>query len=504
MLHALALGLLVSSARAVAPTPSAAASDASDAPTQELPSEHPPPEPVAPAPTPCAGAGTDAPAPAPDPAAVAALEAHAFATDWADPDRRGLRTDAVVILKGDTVVYERYANGYTPDSPHLGWSMSKTVTALLAGVAVQEGLLSVDTSVCEHIDGLPAASCAVTLGHLLDFASGFDWLETYEGQPPTRSSVLAMLYGEGRDGMGAFVAGHPLRDTPGSVYMYSSGDTNVIATMLHAVFAPLHGEDWPERLLLGPAGVEATTWERDGAGVPVGSSYLWATPRDFAQLGAVLRDGGCAKGAPLVDPAWVSWMGEVSAPIRSAAYDRWSDNVQGRQLWLNQPLPEQGLPDRPWPRVPDDAVAMLGHWGQSVTAIPSLDLVVVRMADDRGTRMSKDRFLAHAIAVTGDGPIPSEAQDPPAGPVGDPTPLSGRVYAAPLLQLGSAFAAKGACSCIHVAGRDEDWCRDWLRVSPDVARWRMRKDGSVTARALGMAKTTARYQGPGRGCVLVD
>jgi len=498
MLVPLALGLLLPTAWAEAPDPGPELS-----PQQtDTTTAGPPPEPVTPVPPPCATAASAATEP--DPAAVAALEAYAFSADWGDKERRGLRTDAVVILKGDTVVYERYANGYTPDSVHLGWSMSKTATALLAGMAVQDGRLSLDTSVCTHIDGLPEASCAVNLGHLLDFASGFDWLETYEGQSPTRSSVLAMLYGEGRDGMGAFVAGHPVRDAPGSVYMYSSGDTNVVATMLDDVFRPLHGADWPETLLLDRAGMQGATWERDGAGVPVGSSYLWATPRDFARLGAVLRDGGCAKGAPLVAPEWVSWMGDVSEPIQRAAYDRWSDNVQGRQLWLNQPLPAHGLQTRPWPQVPDDAVAMLGHWGQSVTAIPSLDLVIVRMADDRGTRMSKDRFLAHAIAVTGDGPIPTEAQDPPAGPVGDPTPLSGRVYAAPLLQLGSAFAAKGACSCIHVAGRDEDWCRDWLRVSPDVARWRLRKDGSVTARALGMASSTARYQGPGRGCVLVD
>ena len=440
----------------------------------------------------------------PDPDAIAALESYAFSTDWSDKDRRGLRTDGVVILQGDAVIYEKYANGYDAESVHLGWSMSKTVTALLAGIAVEDGLLSVDTSVCEHIEGLPKKNCGVTLGHLLDFASGFDWLETYEGQPPTRSSVLAMLYGEGENAMGPFVAEHPMRDLPGSVYMYSSGDTNVVATMLHDVLAPKHGDDWPEALLLRPAGVQGATWERDGSGVPVGSSYLWATPRDFARLGTVLRDGGCVGGDQVVPEDWVSWMAQVNEPIRKTTYDRWSDNVQGRHLWLNKPLPEQGLPERPWPQVPGDAVSMFGYWGQSVTAIPSLDLVVVRMADDREARISRDLFLAHAIAVAGAGPIPTEARDGVRGPVGEPTPLSGRVYEAPLLELGSGFAAKGACSCIHVGGRDPDWCREWLRVRPDVARWRLRDDGTVTARALGMARTAARYVGPGRGCELVQ
>lgn len=436
--------------------------------------------------------------------AVAALEAYAFAADWEDPERAGVRTDAVVILKGNEIVYERYDNGTSAYGVHLGWSMTKTLTAMLAGIAVEQGVVSLDTSVCEHIDGLPEASCAVTLGHLLDFGSNFDWLETYEGQSPTASSVLAMLYGEGEDGMGAFVASHPLRGEPGGAYMYSSGDTNVIATMLHAALSPTAGDDWPEELLLRKAGVEGATWERDGAGVPVGSSYLWASARDFARLGVILRDDGCARGERVVPADWVAWMGEVNDPIRTAAYDRWTDNVQGRQLWLNRPLPEHNLPERPWPRVPDDAVAMLGHWGQSVLAIPSKDLVIVRLADDRDKSFSRDRFWALALAVAGEGPVPAAGGDPERGPVGEPSPIPGRTYDTGLLKIATRFAAKEACSCTFVAQRPEAWCRAWLKVSPDVAKWKVGDDGTVTAKALGMARSTARVVGPGRGCEIVE
>ena len=127
------------------------------------------------------------------PAAVAALDAYAFPPDEdrADPDRFGPRTDGLLVVHRGRIVYERYAAGYTADTPHLAWSATKTLTGLLAGVAVGQGRLSVDDSICAHLDGLPEASCAVTVDHLLAFASGFDWLETYEGQSPTASSVLA-------------------------------------------------------------------------------------------------------------------------------------------------------------------------------------------------------------------------------------------------------------------------------------------------------------------------
>ena len=98
--------------------------------------------------------------------------------------------------------------------------------------------------------------------------------------------------------------------------------------------------------------------------------------------------------------------------------------------------------------------------------------------------------------------MPVEA--PQNGPVGDPAPPSGHAYDTGLLKIASRFAAKEACSCLFVANRDEAWCRAWLRVSPDVARWRIKGDDTVRARALGLARSEARFLGAGRGCEIVE
>jgi CubicO group peptidase (beta-lactamase class C family) len=152
------------------------------------------------------------------PDAIAALDAYLFdpSLDRGDRDRRGVRTDGVVIVHRGAVVYERYGGGYDRDTRHLAWSATKTFTNALVGVAVREGLVSLDDSVCEHLTAPDEAACVVTVQHLLEFASGFDWRETYEGVSPTASSVLAMLYGEGHADMASFVLGHPLRDPPGT------------------------------------------------------------------------------------------------------------------------------------------------------------------------------------------------------------------------------------------------------------------------------------------------
>jgi hypothetical protein len=78
-----------------------------------------------------------------------------------------------------------------------------------------------------------------------------------------------------------------------------------------------------------------------------------------------------------------------------------------------------------------------------------------------------------------------------------------RRYDSSLFEIGAAFAAKEVCSCVFVSGRDETDCREWTRVEPNVARFRVDREArEVTARALGMAKTVARYQGDGLGCTL--
>jgi CubicO group peptidase (beta-lactamase class C family) len=89
----------------------------------------------------------------------------------------------------------------------------------------------------------------------------------------------------------------------------------------------------------------------------------------------------------------------VSRAIRAKAYDREPTDVQGRQIWLNRPLPEQGLPEPPWPHVPETAFAAEGHWGQSIVVIPELDLVVVRTADDRDRAYRQDLGLPLAMAL---------------------------------------------------------------------------------------------------------
>jgi len=328
--------------------------------------------------------------------AADALEAHLFpaSVDRDRKERLGTRTEGVVVVHRGEVVFERYAPGWDADKRHLAWSASKTVTAALVGHAVQLGVLDVTDSICDHYEPANTDQCAITVQDLLEQTSGIAWRETYEGVSPTASSVLAMLYGEGHADMAAFVASQPMAQPPNTQWYYSSGNSNLLSAVVGAVLVPQHGERYPWPALFTPLGM-TPTFERDAAGTFIGSSYLWATPRDLARFGQFLLQDGCWSDADLLPEGFVT---RLSTPNRvSAASDDPEMPSYGWQTWLNAPANDAA--ESRWPSAPASTFAAMGHWGQSVTVVPEHDLVVVRVADDRDRTYDHDTTLALAMAL---------------------------------------------------------------------------------------------------------
>jgi len=335
-------------------------------------------------------------------AQIQALEDYAFSRIGKDAERKGIRTDAVVVIHRGAIVYEKYFGSHGPTKRHIGWSVTKSVTSALTGMAVHRGAVSLEDSICDHLEVGTPESCPVKLKHLLQFSSGFDWTELYEDKSNQASSVLAMLYGEGRRDMARFVAEHRLRDAPGTTYMYSTGESMLLLSAVQeSVQKTLQkGDVFPWEWLFTPIGMTSAVLERDAKGHFKGGSHTFATPRDFARFGFLYLNDGCWEGQRLLPEGWVAASTRVSEPFKLRALAAEPGDAQGRMWWLNQAVPEQGFNDLPWPDVPSDAYAARGHWGQSVTVIPSLDTVVVRVADDREAgAFDLNQFLSLALAL---------------------------------------------------------------------------------------------------------
>lgn len=319
--------------------------------------------------------------------AVEALENYAFAPRN-DATREGIRTDALLIIRGDQIIYERYAAPTTEQTPHLTWSISKSLLATVLGVAYGEGRFKLDDPALKFYPALDKHP-AITLGHLLNWASGLDWQEDYE-YAPLKSSVVAMLYTRGHRDMAAFTAAHDSYAAAGQAFRYSSGDSNLLAAALKTMVGPERYADYPWTALFEPLGIRHAVWESDASGTFVASSYAYLTARDLARVGLLMARGGRWNDRQLLPEDWVTFNLKPFAGYKAHQ----DEAMPGGHWWLNRPV--DGATS-PWPDAPPDTFAALGHWGQALYVMPSEKLVIVRYADDRDGSYQHNELLKRVL-----------------------------------------------------------------------------------------------------------
>lgn len=266
------------------------------------------------------------------------------------------RTRAVVVLYKDHLIYEQYADGFTKDSRLLGWSMTKSLTGTYFGILQYQGKIDIRK---------PAPIAAwqkddrkkITLHNLLQMNSGLEWEEQYD----KICDATQMLF-QARD-MAAVQRDKPLIGQPNASWNYSSGTTNLLSGILRQQFKT-HQDylDFWYSSLLDKIGMHSALVETDMAGNFVGSSYGWATPRDWAKFGLLYLHKGLWNGERLFAEDWAKY---VSTPTPT------SEGRYGAQFWLNA--------GGKFPDVPREMYYCSGFQGQMVAIFPNHDLVVVRM-----------------------------------------------------------------------------------------------------------------------------
>ncbi|MGZ0784929.1 serine hydrolase domain-containing protein [Pseudomonas saponiphila] len=318
-----------------------------------------------------------------------ALEDYAF-EPRDEESRQGIRTDALLVIRDGQLLYERYAGTTGPQTPHLIWSASKSLLAVVLGVAFGEGRFQLQDPAAQYYPALQRHP-RITLADLLHWASGLDWQEDYE-YAPLNSSVVAMLYTRGHRDMAAFAAQQATAAPAGQVFRYSSGDSNLLAASLRGIVGPERYADYPWHALFEPLGITHAVWERDAAGTFVASSYLYLTARDLARIGLLMQRDGRWRDRQLLPKAWVEFCRTPFAGYRANQ----DVAVAGGHWWLNRAV--DGAP-RPWPDAPADTYAALGHWGQALYILPAERLVIVRYGDDRDGSYRHNELLKRVLAA---------------------------------------------------------------------------------------------------------
>lgn len=312
------------------------------------------------------GAGVDA--------ARLAQVADAAFVGAGDPNAANARGLAVVH-QGRLLVL-REAPGFAPGTPLHGWSMTKTLTGMLAHKLEMEAGLNMETPV---VDAFPQGRepawvaewrkdtrKAIKVSDLLYMRDGLASTEDYDPW----GSVPRMLWGEAD--MPAWAAGHPAEAPAGIRWRYLSATANLLAAVARGRFdSDASYWAYPRQALFDPIGAKSVTMETDARGNWVGSSYAWASVSDWARLGQlVLQDGKWGpEGKQVLPPGWLK---RASTPATAG-----DGQGYGAMSWLYGN--RQAGDCKAYPGVPEDVVAMGGHWGQIVAVVPSRQAVVVRM-----------------------------------------------------------------------------------------------------------------------------
>ena len=326
--------------------------------------------------------------------ALKKVEEYAFTRTGPESERKGIRTDGLVIIKDGYLVYEKYAGGFDKNKVHLTWSDGKSFVNALYGIAVKEGRLKVSDPAYKYWPSLKRGDHRkITIDHLLRMSSGLYANETYEASP-LESTVTAMLFTTGRRDMAKYAADQDLEAAPGTFWEYSSPTPNLLMAMLKKTMTQREYDRYPWTRLFNKIGMKNVVWERDAAGTFVGSSYLYARPRDMAKFGYLFLNDGVWNGERILPKGWVSYSTTIApAYYKTELTERQKTyGTYGAFWWLNQPIPEIGK-GKTFPDAPDDTFAAQGHWGQFIYVIPSLDLVVAYTGDNREKVFSENTLL---------------------------------------------------------------------------------------------------------------
>lgn len=284
------------------------------------------------------------------------------------------RTRSVLVIYKNKIIAEKYDTGFDKNSRILGWSMTKSLTSAYFGILQKQKKLDI-------YKPAPIAEWQnderknITINDLLHMNSGLEWEEDYT----KICDATKMLFQE--KNMGKVQVLKALKFKPNTHWNYSSGTTNLLSGILRNHFKT-HQEylDFWYSALIDKIGMNSMVVETDMAGNFVGSSYAWATTRDWAKFGLLYLHKGNWNGEQILNESWVKY---ASTPCFGSKGD------YGAHFWLNA--------GNRYPDVPKDMFSCNGFQGQRIFIFPTQDLVIVRMGLKEDEGIDLNAFMSGVV-----------------------------------------------------------------------------------------------------------
>ena len=265
------------------------------------------------------------------------------------------KTVAYLVIKNDSILYEKYYYGFGVDSRSNSFSMAKSVVTALMGIAIQEGAIKgLDQKVLDFIPNLQGPYAhQVTVGDLASMASGQKWSEEYYNPFSVTSASYFV-----KD-LDALILEQPIYEKPGEVFRYKSGTTQLLGMVIKKATGKTLSTYLSEKLWQPLGANQTALWQLDSEqnGMEKAFCCLAINARDFARFGKLYKNFGFWNGTQLLDSSFVAL--SIKPRFEESpeyGYGFWLDDFQGKKVFM-----------------------MRGHLGQYILVVPDEDMIVVRL-----------------------------------------------------------------------------------------------------------------------------
>ena len=280
-----------------------------------------------------------------------------------------LETIAFLIIKNDSIFFEKYWQEYNEKSVSNSFSMAKTFVSALIGVALQEGKIkNIDQKVSEFLPQFKNGKLnSISLKNLLTMSSGLNWQEEYLNP---FSTVSEAYYG---NDLNKIIFRLKVIDEPGKVFIYKGGDTQILAFVLEKIYNKTLSEILEEKMWNKLGAEFDALWSLDAKnGREKASCCLFSNAKDYARIGKLYLDSGKINTLQIIPKYFIS-----QSTVANNLIDKDGKNVNyyGYQWWV--------IPDYKGKKV----FYARGVSGQYIIVVPDVKLIIVRLGKKRGPKI---------------------------------------------------------------------------------------------------------------------
>jgi CubicO group peptidase (beta-lactamase class C family) len=282
---------------------------------------------------------------------------------------KGVDIHCFLIIRHGYLVVDGCSDGHEKDTIHFMASITKSVTAALVGIAIDQGYIKgVDQTLADFFgkdelvnDG--SGKQAVSLHHLLTMTSGFDWPEERLSYNNPENIVNQMILSKNWT---RFILARPIAASAQAEFNYNSGNSHLLSFVLRRATG-MDVLSYAKKNLFEPLGITNVHWSKDPQGIPIGGFGLCMNPSDWAKIGYLYLKEGVSNGRQIISKDWIakSTKNHVQAGSRRYGYHWWLLDTE-----TSEPVSK-----------PSSLYAAMGNKGQRIYVIPELDMVVVIAAN---------------------------------------------------------------------------------------------------------------------------